>query len=51
MAATFKPRLLPDVDALMRISGLEPLNYTPEPKALRKTFLNIGHLGQVQAAP
>merc|ERR1719399_2444999 len=29
MAATFKPRLLPDVDPLMRISGLEPLNYTP----------------------
>merc|ERR1719498_1734208 len=26
----------------MRLSGLEPLNYAPEPEKLRKTFLNIG---------
>merc|ERR1719498_1335890 len=26
----------------MRLSGLEPLNYAPEPENLRTTFLNIG---------
>ena len=26
----------------MRLSGLEPLNYSPQPESLRKTFLNIG---------
>jgi 5-methyltetrahydrofolate--homocysteine methyltransferase len=26
----------------MRVSGLEPLNYTPDSSNMRKTFLNIG---------
>jgi 5-methyltetrahydrofolate--homocysteine methyltransferase len=42
MANTFKPRSVVSVEPLMRISGLEPMNYQPKPDALRKSFLNIG---------
>lgn len=26
----------------MRLSGLEPVNYRPDPADMRRTFLNIG---------
>jgi len=42
MASQYKPRSIPSVEPLMRISGLEPLNYKPEKGGYRKTFLNIG---------
>merc|ERR1719261_349197 len=42
MSSEFKPRTVATVEPLMRISGLEPLNYSPEVGNLRKTFLNIG---------
>merc|ERR1719399_2685194 len=42
MCSTYKPRVVPTVEPLMRLSGLEPLNYAPEAGKLRKTFLNIG---------
>mmetsp|Transcript_25795 Transcript_25795/g.81906 ORF Transcript_25795/g.81906 Transcript_25795/m.81906 type:complete len:1328 (+) Transcript_25795:851-4834(+) len=42
MAATYKPRTMRYPEPLMRISGLEPLNYKPDTKNFRKTFLNIG---------
>ena len=45
MAAGYGPRKRHDVPPLMRISGLEPLNYEPDaegPGGLRRTFLNIG---------
>merc|ERR1719359_2111128 len=42
MASKYKPRAVPTVEPLMRLSGLEPLNYAPDQKNLRKTFLNIG---------
>jgi 5-methyltetrahydrofolate--homocysteine methyltransferase len=42
MSRAYKPRAVPSVEQKMRISGLEPMNYTPDPKNLRKTFLNIG---------
>ncbi|KAK9815486.1 hypothetical protein WJX72_004510 [[Myrmecia] bisecta] len=42
MASTYSPRKRHDVDAIMRLSGLEPLNYRPDPSNMRKTFLNIG---------
>ncbi|PNH00078.1 Methionine synthase, partial [Tetrabaena socialis] len=42
MASSYKPRQRPVIDPLMRLSGLEPLNYQPDPSNMRRTFLNIG---------
>jgi len=42
MAAAFPPRQVHSVPPLMRISGLEPLNYEPNPADMRSTFLMIG---------
>jgi 5-methyltetrahydrofolate--homocysteine methyltransferase len=42
MASTYPPRPVHDVEPLMRISGLEPLNYQPDAANMRKTFLNVG---------
>jgi 5-methyltetrahydrofolate--homocysteine methyltransferase len=42
MASSFKPRMRHGVEARMRLSGLEPLNYVPEEENYRKTFLKIG---------
>merc|ERR1719401_1696255 len=42
MVSQYKPRVIPTIQPLMRISGLEPLNYEPDEKCYRKTFLNVG---------
>ena len=42
MVATFKPRERHDVPDIMRLSGLQPLNYEPNEKDYRKTFINLG---------
>jgi 5-methyltetrahydrofolate--homocysteine methyltransferase len=42
MATAYKPRARHDVEPLMRISGLEPLNYAPNPADMRSTFLMLG---------
>ncbi|GLC76670.1 hypothetical protein PLESTF_001815300 [Pleodorina starrii] len=42
MASAYPPRKPPTVEPLMRISGLEPLNYKPDAANMRRTFLNIG---------
>merc|ERR1719262_194038 len=42
MSKAYKTRAVPSVEPLMRISGLEAMNYQPKKDALRKTFLNIG---------
>merc|ERR1719262_668621 len=42
MSKAYKTRAVPTVEPLMRLSGLEPLNYKPEAGNLRKSFLNIG---------
>jgi 5-methyltetrahydrofolate--homocysteine methyltransferase len=42
MASAFKPRKVHSVAPLMRISGLEPLNYSPNASNMRSTFLMIG---------
>ncbi|KAL4434809.1 hypothetical protein ABPG77_005336 [Micractinium sp. CCAP 211/92] len=42
MASAYPPRQLHAVPPLMRLSGLEPLNYSPKEGALRETFLMIG---------
>merc|ERR1719364_516976 len=42
MSSQYPVREVPTIDPLMRISGLEPLNYAPEEGNMRKTFLNIG---------
>ena len=42
MVSEYKPRKKHDVEPLMRISGLEPLNYKPDEKNMRSTFLNVG---------
>merc|ERR1719262_692464 len=42
MSKAYKTRAVPTVEPLMRISGLEPMNYKPDPDNLRKTFLNVG---------
>jgi hypothetical protein len=42
MASAFKPRKVHSVAPLMRISGLEPLNYNPNASNMRSTFLMIG---------
>ena len=42
MAHEYPPRLCHGVDPLMRLSGLEPLNYQPDSGNMRSTFLKIG---------
>ena len=42
MASEFPPREKHGVEPLLRISGLEPLNYRPAAGNLRKTFLKVG---------
>jgi len=42
MALAYPPRKTHSVPALMRLSGLEPLNYAPDESNMRSTFLNIG---------
>jgi 5-methyltetrahydrofolate--homocysteine methyltransferase len=42
MASQYPPRPVHDVEPLMRISGLEPLNYQPNASNMRSTFLNLG---------
>lgn len=42
MASAYPPRPVHEVEPLMRISGLEPLNYQPNPSNMRSTFLNLG---------
>ncbi|PRW61565.1 cobalamin-dependent methionine synthase [Chlorella sorokiniana] len=42
MALAYPPRQRHAVPALMRLSGLEPLNYEPDASDMRRTFLNIG---------
>eukprot|EP00884_Botryococcus_braunii_P010648 jgi/Botrbrau1/19585/Bobra.0035s0068.1 len=42
MAETYPPRKKVEVEPLMRLSGLEPLNYKPNVDNMRSTFLKIG---------
>merc|ERR1719405_90308 len=42
MSSQYPVRKVPTVEPLMRISGLEPLNYKPDETNMRKTFLNVG---------
>jgi 5-methyltetrahydrofolate--homocysteine methyltransferase len=42
MASAYKPRQCHTPEPLMRLSGLEPLNYQPDPANMRSTFLMIG---------
>jgi methionine synthase I (cobalamin-dependent) len=42
MASAYPPRQVHEVEPLMRISGLEPLNYQPNASNMRATFLNLG---------
>ena len=42
MASNYKPREVHDVPAVMRLSGLEPLNYEPNAENMRSTFLMLG---------
>jgi 5-methyltetrahydrofolate--homocysteine methyltransferase len=42
MALAYPPRQRHSVEPLLRLSGLEPLNYRPNPDNMRETFLNIG---------
>jgi 5-methyltetrahydrofolate--homocysteine methyltransferase len=42
MAEAYPPRERHPVQPLMRLSGLEPLNYNPNLANMRSTFLNIG---------
>jgi 5-methyltetrahydrofolate--homocysteine methyltransferase len=42
MAEKYPPRKRHPVEPLMRLSGLEPLNYRPNPENMRSTFLKIG---------
>ena len=42
MVATYKPRERHDVPDIMRLSGLQPLNYELNEKDYRKTFINLG---------
>ena len=42
MALAYPPRQRHEVPARLRLSGLEPLNYEPDPSNMRRTFLNIG---------
>ena len=42
MASADPPRERAPVDPVLRLSGLEPLTYKPDPSNMRSTFLNIG---------
>jgi 5-methyltetrahydrofolate--homocysteine methyltransferase len=42
VADTYAPRAKHGVNQIMRISGLEPLNYQPSATKMRDTFLMIG---------
>ena len=42
MASAYPPRKPHSVLPLLRLSGLEPLNYQPDPANMRKTFLHLG---------
>ncbi|KAG1657789.1 hypothetical protein FOA52_008179, partial [Chlamydomonas sp. UWO 241] len=42
MASSYKPRECHSVEPLLRICGLEPLNYQPDASNMRSTFLNVG---------
>ena len=42
MASAYPPRQRHAVPDLLRLSGLEPLNYEPDASNMRRTFLNIG---------
>ncbi len=42
MAETYPPREKHEVEPLMRLSGLEPMNYKPNLDNMRSTFLKIG---------
>jgi 5-methyltetrahydrofolate--homocysteine methyltransferase len=42
MASAYTPRQRHGVEAKMRLSGLEPLNYDPDTANMRSTFLKIG---------
>eukprot|EP01025_Chloroclados_australasicus_P064841 TRINITY_DN871_c0_g1_i2.p1 TRINITY_DN871_c0_g1~~TRINITY_DN871_c0_g1_i2.p1 ORF type:complete len:1361 (+),score=230.72 TRINITY_DN871_c0_g1_i2:161-4243(+) len=42
MASKYPRRQCHQIEPLMRISGLEPLNYKPDVNNMRKTFINIG---------
>jgi len=42
MSSEYPPREVKAVEPIMRLSGLEPLNYRPDPSNMRRTFLNIG---------
>ncbi|GFR43189.1 hypothetical protein Agub_g4181 [Astrephomene gubernaculifera] len=42
MASAYPPRQCKTVEPLLRLSGLEPLNYKPDANNLRRTFLKVG---------
>ncbi|GMH43322.1 hypothetical protein BSKO_11244 [Bryopsis sp. KO-2023] len=42
MSKEYEPRETHEIDNVMKLSGLEPLNYYPDETNMRKTFLNIG---------
>lgn len=42
MAKQYKRREIPEIEPLLRLSGLEPMIYRPDTSNMRSTFLNIG---------
>ena len=42
MAQGYSSRKKHGVDSVLRLSGLEPLNYRPDVDSMRSTFLKIG---------
>ena len=42
LAAGYEPRKRHGIEPIMRLCGLEPLNYRPNLENMRSTFLNIG---------
>ena len=42
MAEKYSPRKKHTVEDRLRLSGLEPLQYEPDPEVHRRTFINIG---------
>ncbi|KDD77116.1 homocysteine S-methyltransferase [Helicosporidium sp. ATCC 50920] len=42
MAGEYSPRKKHPIAPLLRLSGLEPLNYAPQEGALRRSFINVG---------
>ena len=42
MASAYPPRQVHSVQPLLRLSGLEPLNYKPNEQNMRETFIMIG---------